>query len=791
MRLLNVHSQSFRNFHSANVPKYVVASHRWSEGAEAEATIKDVQKRKHVEKSGYRKVEGFVRFVKENIVDIEWIWIDTCCINQESSQEVSEAINSMFKWYRNAEVCLAYLVDVKSGDKGSFEQSTWFKRGWTLQELLAPHTVLFLTQDWQVIGHKGANGYSKSGHSLHAGTSLEPTIAAITKIPEAVLRDYKRSPNLDINQKLAWTEGRETTRDEDMSYCLLGIFDVTMVANYGEGGDRAKRRLLAEISNGFEALGDFLSPSTKAKRSHAGLLMAKGATYNSLVDVESARCLAGTRTDLLRKIDDWAHDSEGESIFWLCGKAGTGKSTICRTVAHNLDTQSCLGASVFFKRNEGDRGNASRFFPTLAGQLAAIIPGMDPSITDALNNDSFVCERNLQAQFEKLFMQPLANASQGGSESLSLVVVIDALDECERSTDIRTILSLLARVGTIGSIRLRIFVTSRPELPVQLGFRSMGGDLHQDIMLEDAQATTIEHDIRVYFDHRFEEIKAEDTLRSPYDPLPSSWPGEDNIEALVNLAVPLFSFAFTVCRYISESNPQERLQTVLRQRMHSFTMLDKTYLPILNQLLLDQDPQRQNQAVAEFRELVGPIVLVADPLSAASLSGLLDIPLRVISERIRPLHSVLDIPPAADSPIRLLHLSFRDFLVNPEGKATNPFWIDESNVHGKLTERCLSRLNQPGTLRYDVCNVEKPGTKRAEIIRPQESGVITAEVAYACCYWVLHLERSGELIHDNGQVHEFLQSHLLHWLEALGWLGRASDAVLHISTLRSIVEVSH
>lgn len=105
MRLLNVHNLRFREFHSDDVPKYAVASHRWAHGAEA--ALKDIHKRRNTKKSGYIKVKGFAEYVRKNIDHVDWVWVDTCCIDQKSSQEVSEAVNSMFQWYLNADVCLA------------------------------------------------------------------------------------------------------------------------------------------------------------------------------------------------------------------------------------------------------------------------------------------------------------------------------------------------------------------------------------------------------------------------------------------------------------------------------------------------------------------------------------------------------------------------------------------------------------------------------------------------------------------------------------------------------------
>jgi WD40 repeat protein len=245
MRLLSVHSLEFRTFSSADIEPYVIASHRWHDGEEA--SIKDVRKKNNAHKSGYQKVEGFARYVRET-VNVDWIWIDTCCINQESSQEVSEAVNSMFKWYRNAEVCLAYLADVETTDNmQEFCNSSWFRRGWTLQELLAPQLVLFLTRSWQVIGHKGTGANQNHLIGSPTGPLLNDVIAAVTGIPRDVLADFQQSRSLSIEDRLAWTAGRNTTREEDLSYCLYGIFGVTMPVIYGEGSESARARLLVEI----------------------------------------------------------------------------------------------------------------------------------------------------------------------------------------------------------------------------------------------------------------------------------------------------------------------------------------------------------------------------------------------------------------------------------------------------------------------------------------------------------------------------------------------------------------
>jgi len=179
-----------------------------------------------------------------------------------------------------------------------------------------------------------------------------------------------------------------------------------------------------------------------------------------------------------------------------------------------------------------------------------------------LEGDSTLGGKDLTQQFEKLLLKPVSAVVEQKQLQGTKVLIIDALDECENEQDIRMILTLLPRLVTVTPLRLRVFVASRPELPVQLGFKRVDGSLHQDIKLEEAQAGTIENDIRIYFEHQFAEIRENESVRS-FDPLPEPWPRSEHIEKLVSLAVPLLVFASTICRYVSERNPRKRLWTVI------------------------------------------------------------------------------------------------------------------------------------------------------------------------------------------------------------------------------------
>ena len=165
-----------------------------------------------------------------------YIWIDSCCIDKTSSSELSEAINSMFNWYRAAQVCYAFLADVPSDEdvrvEGSqFRESRWFERCWTLQELIAPLVVVFLSQDWEGFGTKDA---------------LADLIQEITSIDCRILTHERAFSDESVADRMRWAANRQATRIEDEAYSLLGIFDITMPTFYGEG-QHAFRRLQEEI----------------------------------------------------------------------------------------------------------------------------------------------------------------------------------------------------------------------------------------------------------------------------------------------------------------------------------------------------------------------------------------------------------------------------------------------------------------------------------------------------------------------------------------------------------------
>nr|POF14192.1 vegetative incompatibility protein het-e-1 [Quercus suber] len=313
MRLLHTKRLEFAEFHDSDKrPRYVIASHRWYE--ESEVTFQDVQNRRETDKDGCKKFEAFARYVRIQVLFVEWLWIDTCCINETNAAELSEAINLMLKWYHNAGVCLAYLADVEGvRQRAEFAQT-------------------------------------------------------ITNLFEPVFHDYDVSRGVSIDEKLKRMEGRSTTRPEDLSYARCGICRVTPGANYGEGYEGARQRLLAAMNyqenliaqqaEGFRQIGDWMSPS------------------DSWTDHRTARSLHEPKTGmwLLESNQYQRWKSAATRHLWMYGKAGCRKTVLCSTAIEDMKdhcqpSSNAAYAVFYFSFSDDMKQRLVDLLRSLASQL--------------------------------------------------------------------------------------------------------------------------------------------------------------------------------------------------------------------------------------------------------------------------------------------------------------------------------------------------------------------------------------------------------------------------------------
>ena len=233
-------------FHDDETTDYAILSHRWIDDTEISydemddlANMKKGERDEIRGRAGYKKILDTCRQAQKD--GYKWVWVDTCCIDKRSSAELSEAINSMYRWYRNAKACYAYLHDVGGSsfptakDNKRYPTSNgwpeWFSRGWTLQEMIAPSDVQFFNKNWQPVGNK---------------VMLAKTLKKITRVPEHTLTDGLDERRPCVAQIISWAANRTTTRVEDRAYSLMGLLDVNMPMLYGEG-KKAFHRLQLEI----------------------------------------------------------------------------------------------------------------------------------------------------------------------------------------------------------------------------------------------------------------------------------------------------------------------------------------------------------------------------------------------------------------------------------------------------------------------------------------------------------------------------------------------------------------
>ncbi|KIY00532.1 uncharacterized protein Z520_03195 [Fonsecaea multimorphosa CBS 102226] len=269
MRLINVRTMQLEEVPNSTAPQYAILSHRWEQ---EEVTLQDMSSQETFGKRGFSKIQQACWLARNK--ELAYLWVDTCCIDKTSSAELTEAINSMYRWYQDAQICFAYLTDIEI-HKRDMKDSVWFTRGWTLQELIAPKHVSFYDRNWVFLGTKD---------------NLAGDLSNITGIDRDVLIGQRRHSSCSIAQRMSWASKRSTERIEDRAYSLLGIFDVSMPMLYGEG-EKSFTRLQEEIIKHSDDQSIFAwdrGLDGKNFRGHSGLLASSPSHFATCQNVVTA-----------------------------------------------------------------------------------------------------------------------------------------------------------------------------------------------------------------------------------------------------------------------------------------------------------------------------------------------------------------------------------------------------------------------------------------------------------------------------------------------------------------------
>ena len=482
------------------------------------------------------------------------------------------------------------------------------------------------------------------------------------------------------------------------------------------------------------------------------LPFATNAPFNSYNRQLESTCHPDTRVNLLQEIYKWADGQDERCIFWLNGLAGTGKSTIARTVARRYAEREHLGASFFFSRGFEDVSHARMFFTSLAMQLLNHVPSLQHYISDAVSKNKDIASQSFGDQWRQLILRPLLKLNSNYSQ-LSYLLIIDALDECDNEDHIRTILRLLAEIRSLKTIRLRVFLTSRPEIPIRHGICAIPQAEHQDFVLHNIQQTIVDHDISLFLEYNLGIIRQQWSLGA-------TWPGKEVLRQLVLYASGLFIWAATACRFIREGRrfARKRLDAILIGSNSSAATapekhLNEMYITILrHSISSDYTDEEKEELGGILKYTLGSIVVLLSPLSTLSLSRLLHLQKEDIDQTLEDLYAIIDIPEDTTQPLRLHHPSLRDFLLNQD--RCGEFWVDEKQAHQTLASSCIQLMSK--TLRKDICKLHTPGSLVTQIESRRVEKCLPPEVQYACLYWVQHLQRSSTQLYDNRQVHHFL-----------------------------------
>ncbi|KAG8916071.1 hypothetical protein FRC02_004241, partial [Tulasnella sp. 418] len=631
-----------------------------------------------------------------------------------------------------------------------------------------------------------APGSDTDGMDKHLQQRVADLATDINKITEDAVMLQKQnlgSKLVDHSDNASAITGLTRAVDQAIDrFQVAGSLSVERkVVRLEEGTGRVERSI-GMVGNRLESVEDKLEQiqvTAISVAEEAALIAIQPRAHNARYDSISQKtpfCLPNTRVALLEEIFRWANDPTAKPLFWLSGMAGTGKTTIARTVARQLDEKGLLGASFFFSRDEEDRRSTARLFPTIAYQLARSKALYRKQIISAADPDA--CTAMIEKQLKKLVVEPLKTVKKDTTSS-PIILVLDALDECANEDQITEMIFLLSTAlqDLQPHVDLKVMVTGRPETHIQGQFTRPGMEIVSNISkLHDIEKSIVRGDINLYLSHHLEGI-CHDMYMSDI-----AWPHENDVEALTDMADGLFIFASVAVAYIRRK-PVERMKILLAGADHqkapyAFKNLDELYRQVLKsaETALYEDEDDAIEDTKLLNDVLGTIALVLNPLSTRALELLLGLDHGIINPQLEPFHSLLSIqdPPYT---VRIFHKSFPDFLLDKRRcGADSWFYIDSKAHHTRLALLCLKHMNS--ILKQDMCNV---GDALNSEITDREGMLnrhVPPHLMYACLHWAYHLELAASNEELEQEVEIFAKSlNVLYWLEILSLAEKLSNGI--------------
>ena len=724
------------------IPPYAILSHTWLADTE-EPTFEDLANGTGKNKPGYMKIQFCGEQARRD--GLQNFWVDTCCINRANYAELSQAINSMFRWYRNSTRCYIYLSDVPSPPFGTadnfksqswdsdFWKSKWFTRGWTLQELLAPRSAEFFSREHKRLGDK---------------CSLKQQIREITGIPESFFQGAVLS-QFRVYGLNCWMERRQTKFEEDKVYSLLGILDVKIPLFYGEGAANASKRLQEAIDKREKCIQDLrlTDPYYDKKRiedTNGGLLE------------DSYRWIFKNS-----EFQQW-YSTRQSPLLWIRGNPGKGKTMLLCGIINELNksiTETDLLSYFFCQATDSRINNATA---VLRGLIFMLI-GQQPSLVTYIQKKydhagkAIFEDVNSWVALSEIFIDILQDPGLR-----NIYLVIDALDECQ--TGLEQLLDLIVQSP---SPHVKWILSSRnwPQIAELLDVAT--GQLSLELNAESVSAA-----VDVYVQHKVSQLAKQKKYSATIQ--------EAVLHYLSSNANGTFLWVALVCQ-----NLRQVSQLSTPATLTAFPPgLDSLYGRMMAQINKLNDAQLCKRIIALAAVAYRPMLLV-------ELALLIDIPenlsndLDALREIVGLCGSFLTVQ---DDTVYFVHQSATDFLVE---KVSHQIFVSgPEEVHHTIFSKSLQVMDK--TLQRNVYNLRRPGFPISQVKPPSPDPLAAAK--YSCIYWVKHLVESLKSIkhedtQDDGKVEVFLRNKYLYWLEALSLLGRMSDGVLSMANLRSLLQV--
>jgi hypothetical protein len=750
MRLLKYEGDdrlTITSFDDNAIPRYAILSHTWGADAE-EVTFGDLVEGGCKHKPGYKKI----RFCGEQAQQdrLQYFWVDTCCINKSDKAELSSAIQSMFRWYQNATKCYVYLSDVstkrrKAGSlsteftwEPAFRSSRWFTRGWTLQELVAPSTVEFFSQEWERLGDK---------------ISLTLLISKITGIPHQVLRGTLAQ--FDIEERLRWKGDRKTKQKEDIAYSLSGICDVNIAPVYGEGEEEAFRRLHHEIQKLKDCLRDLRSGDSRDDKKRIedtkGGLLAD--SYRWVLDNTTFR--------------QWQQEPNSR-LLWVKGDPGKGKTMLLCGIINELQSsmpQSAL-LSYFFCQATDARINSAA---AVLRRLLHMLLTQQPSLASHIRRKHDHADKALfeDANAWVVLAEIFVNVLQDPSLKVTYLI-IDALDECV--TDLPKLLEFVAKQSSVSS-RVKWIVSSRncPDIEAQLDRAGHNVKLSLELNAQSVAAA-----VDVFIQRKVDQL----ARLKQYKPEVR----HAVLQHLSSNADNTFLWVALVCQDL-KTTPKWNVV----ERLALFPPgLDSLYKRMMNQISESNGAEICLQVLASTAILYQPVTISELVALVEQLEDLDD--LESVREIVGFCKSFLTL---REDTVYFVHQSAKDFLFAKAYDEAFPDGIED--VHRAIFSRSLAILS--GTLCRDMYSLEALGYPIKNVKLPEADPLAVSR--YPCIYWIDHLcdSKPGSLANRVGDlqvlgaVDEFLRKRYLYWLEGLSLCKSVGKGVVSMTKLWSLVQV--